>query len=92
MFATRTRKKRICSCQPLTRLAFTRYCYCQYCTVYGIHKGEVEGVAYIAQKSCNTIAIVVGNAGGRGEYRDDLFVHKSLDVNEYLVKANVQKG
>jgi len=30
-------------------LAFTRYCYCQYCMVYGIHKGGAGGASYIAQ-------------------------------------------
>ena len=37
-------------------LAFTRYCNDQYCMVYGIRKG-VGGRAYIAQGSCNSIAI-----------------------------------
>jgi len=29
----------------------------------------------------------VGNASGGRQYTDDRFVHKSLKVNEYLVKA-----
>ena len=35
------------------------------------------------QKYCTR----VGNAGGRGECKDDRFIHKSLDVKEYLVKV-----
>jgi len=31
----------------------------------------------------------VGNAGGRGELKDGWFVHNSLDVKEYLVKAKL---
>jgi len=29
-------------------LAFTRYCYCQSCMVYGIHTGGWRGVVYCA--------------------------------------------
>jgi len=34
----------------------------------------------------------VGNAGGRGQDRDALFVHSSLNVNEDLVKAKEGVG
>jgi len=29
-------------------LAFTRYCHCQYCMVYGMYKGGRVGVVYCA--------------------------------------------
>ena len=51
-------------------LAFTRYCYSQYCMVYGIHKGVRVGVVYCpitVQWYCNS----VGNAGGPEECKDD---------------------
>ena len=32
---------------------------------------------------CNS----VGNAGGAGQYKDHGFVHKSVEVKEYFVKA-----
>jgi len=38
-------------------LTFTRYCHHQYCMVHGIKGGEVDGGAYIAHWSCNSIAI-----------------------------------
>jgi len=38
-------------------LAFTRYCHCQYCMVYGIKGGGRWG-AYIAHWSCNSIGTV----------------------------------
>jgi len=38
------------------RLAYTRYCHHQYCMVHGIQKG-VGKRPYIAQLSCNSIAI-----------------------------------
>jgi len=47
-------------------LAFTRYCYYQYCMVYGIPKGGRGGVVYCpiaVQSYCNR----VGNAGGPEE-------------------------
>jgi len=72
-------------------LAFTRYCYCQYCIVYGIQKGARGGVVYCAiyvQKYCST----AGNAGGRGQSTEDRFVHESLEVEQYLVKANPSSG
>jgi len=31
---------------PDIQMAFTRYCYCQYCMGYGIHKGVRGGVVY----------------------------------------------
>jgi len=56
--------------------------------VYGVWhtKGWLGGGSYIAQKSCNSIALV-GNADGEEQKRDDSLVHKSFGVNEYLVKA-----
>ena len=45
------------------KLAFTRYCYAQYCMVYSMHKGGRRGVEYcaiVSQQYCNH----VGNAGG----------------------------
>jgi len=33
----------------------------------------------------------VGNAGGPEEWKDDCFVHKGLEVKEYLVKAKAQR-
>jgi len=53
---------------------------------YGIQKGGRGGVVYcaiIVQSYCTR----VGNAGGRGEWKDGRFVHSSLEVNEYIVKA-----
>jgi len=38
-------------------LAFTRYFHHQYCVVHGIKGGGVGGGAYVAQWSCNSIAI-----------------------------------
>ena len=46
--------------------AFTRYCYDQYCMVYGIQQGGREGVVYwpiVVQQYYNS----VGNAGGPEE-------------------------
>ena len=47
--------------------------------------GGVVYCAIVVQEYCNS----VGSAGGRGEHKDDWFVHKSLEVKEYLVKANL---
>jgi len=76
-------------------LTFTRYCYCHYqhCIVCGIYKagrGRVVYSAYVVvvQLYCNP----VGNAGGRGQQKDDCFVRKRLDVKEYLVKAKEKGG
>jgi len=69
-------------------LAFTRYCYYQCCMVYGIYKGGREGVLYCSidvKQYCNSVADAVGRVGPK----DVRFVHNSLDVNEYLVKANL---
>jgi len=49
-------------------LAFTRYCHCQYCMVYGIHKGSWVGVAYCAfvvQWYCNSMSDVDGGGNQR---------------------------
>jgi len=46
------------------------------------------GVVYcpiIAQQYCTRMC----NAGWRGGWKDGWFVHNSLDVDEYLVKANL---
>jgi len=54
--------------------------------VYDIQKrGRGSGVycAIVLQKNCNS----EGTAGGRGQHTSDGFVHKSLEVNECLVKA-----
>ena len=40
-------------------LAFTRYCHCQYCMVYGIYKGGRVGVvwcALVVQWYCNSVS------------------------------------
>ena len=50
------------------RVAFTRYCHCQYCMVYGIHKGVGWGVAYCAlvvQWYCNSVSNVDGGGSKR---------------------------
>jgi len=51
--------------------------------VYGKQRGCREGALYCP---CNSVV----NAGGRGVHKDVRFVHKSLEVNEYLAKANLQ--
>jgi len=54
--------------------------------VYSIHKGRRgRGVpcAAVVQYYCNSAGIT----GGGGQYNDDWLVNKSVEVNEYLVKA-----
>jgi len=49
-------------------------------------KGVVGGVIYcgiFVQLDCT----IVRNASGGRQYQDDWFVHNSLKVNEYFVKA-----
>ena len=59
--------------------------------LYGVWhtKGGVGG-SYIAQSSCNNVMIVwaMQIATGEGLEKDDSLVHKSFEVNEYLVKAD----
>jgi len=55
--------------------------------VYGIQTEGRRGVEYCAillHSYCNRVS----NAGGGAQYKDKCFVHNSLDVKEYLVKAN----
>jgi len=55
-----------------------------------VYKRVVVWGSFIAQWSCNTIAIACPmQVGGGGQSHDDWLVHKSVEVNEYLVKANV---
>jgi len=42
----------------------------------------------VVQRYCNS----VGNAGGVWQCMDDWFVHKSLEVKQYLVKAKKVAG
>jgi len=69
-------------------LAYTRYCHCQYCMVYCIHKGGRVGVVYCAlvvQLYCNSVS----NAdGGGGQYKDEWIVQESFGANDHLVNAN----
>jgi len=54
--------------------------------VYGTQKGgrgEVVCFAIGLQQYSNSVGIV----GGRGQYKNARLVHKSFDVNAYLVKA-----
>jgi len=73
---------------PLYKLAFTRYCNA---LLYGIWRenGRSEGGWMV----CNSNAIVLqpcGRCRWEGQYNDNWFVHKSLQVKDYLVKANLQ--
>jgi len=55
--------------------------------VYSIHKeGLGRGVpcTVVVQYYCNSVGIAYGGGG----LNDDGLVHKSVEVNEYLVKAN----
>jgi len=55
--------------------------------VYSTHEGGWQGIVYCAivvQYYCSS----VGNAGGEGQEKEDSLVHKSFEVNEYLVRAN----
>jgi len=59
--------------------------------VYGIQKGGREGVVYCAmgvQYYCHSVGIT----GGGGQGTDDRLIHKSVKVNEYLVKTKLQHG
>jgi len=67
-------------------LAFTGYCRYQLCMVHGVQKGGWRGIVYCAivvQSYCNSM----GNADWEGQEKNDSLVHKSFEVNEYLVKA-----
>jgi len=57
-------------------LAFTRYCYCQYCIVYGIHKGFRVGVRILR----NHCAIVLQQCG-QCRRTNDWYVHKTTRSN-----------
>jgi len=56
--------------------------------VYGIQKGAWGG-SRIARSSCNSIAMVWAMQMGRGKKRR-IRVHKSFEVNDYLVKAKLR--
>jgi len=54
--------------------------------VYSTRNGGWEGIVYCAivvQWYCSS----VGNADGKGQDNEESLVHKSFEVNEYLVKA-----
>jgi len=74
-------------------LAFTRYCDYQSCMVYSIQTGGRKGILILSND--RALVLLQGGqcrwAGGGGG--DGLFVHDSLEVNEYLVKAkSLAKG
>jgi len=56
--------------------------------VYSIQKGGSRGGAYLAQLSCNSIAMVWAIQWG-GQCTGDGLVHNSFVVNEYPVKAKL---
>jgi len=57
-------------------LAFTRYCHCQYCMVYGIQKGGRGGVVYLSTRGwrwrswCSCGAATDGTSQNRGLIRN----------------------
>jgi len=71
----------------LPGLAFTRYCFYQYCMVYHIQTGGRIGGRILS----NSRAIVLHQGGpcrwARGG-KGWLILHKRLEGKEYLVKAN----
>ena len=68
---------------PLHDIVITYSVWCM------ANKREVEGGSYHAQTSCTTIATVWALQVG-GQWNDEWLIHKSIEVNESLVKANVR--
>jgi len=57
--------------------------------VYGIPKGGRGRRWYIAHSLSNTIATVWAMQVERGNIEDESLLHRSLEVKQYLVKANL---
>jgi len=58
-------------------LAFTRYCHCQYCIVYGNHKGGWAGGRIL--RMCRAIVLQwCEQCRWRGQYKDDGRVQESF--------------
>jgi len=60
--------------------------------VYSMQTGGWKGSRTLSNNHALVLCTSVGNAGGRGDGKDGCFVHDSLEVNEYLVKAKWGAG
>jgi len=60
-------------------LAFTRYCYYQYCKVHGMHNGGSVGGRKLRNSRAIVLQSCVGNADEGGNARM-VALHKSFEV------------
>jgi len=75
----------------LRNLAFTRYCYYQYCIVYNSMQTEGRKASRILSNNRAILLHQGGQCRWAGGMKGWLIRAQQFRINEYLVKANAQR-